>query len=194
MTPTVVTTARDQQLDHPARPYESRDVVVWGTAGFGYRVTDALRTHGGLSVGSWLMPPGADPDRVWEQLRALFPDPRWTPAPVVITIWAGAYHEAPGVGRALTAMQRHIHSNHAAVHLDLSPVPAAPITARTAHAPCALSVPTDRVYLTTTADRALQRAARIHAPDLATAPASGTGPDGVTGRVLATLTQHLPNR
>lgn len=46
----------------------ARDVVVLGSAGVGYLLTDALRDTG-LSVGSWLLPAAASPDRARLQLR-----------------------------------------------------------------------------------------------------------------------------
>lgn len=143
------TTCTPQSVPH-------RDVVVWGTAGCAYTVTDGLRAAG-LSVGSWLMPHHADAGRAQAMAARLHDDVetrRWRHAPVIVSVW-----QDQKTARALAADMRIAHAgNSPAVHIDLSPAAAPQVTAATVRAPLVLDWIVGRAYLDSAGHQALTAA------------------------------------
>lgn len=95
MTTTVSTRARPATFTGVRRPTPARDVVVAGTAGPAYAITDLLR-DADLSVGSSLHPYGGHPGRCRAQVEDALEDPEltasWTAAEVIVTLWQDPLH------------------------------------------------------------------------------------------------------
>lgn len=103
----------------------ARDVVVLGSAGTGYLLTDALR-DAGLSVGSWLLPAAASPNRARLHLRdaldgggqAAATVASWGRAPLLIDLFA----DPIVAGEIEPAVHRRLHEHGPGVlRLHLSP-------------------------------------------------------------------------
>lgn len=187
-TPSTGHPASAPSADPAGAPNRPRDVVVWGSAGPAYRVTDALRAAG-LSVGYWLLPPATEPARITRQLirdleQGAIPD-TWKHAPTVITLWA-THHAAS----AAAVDMRYIHSAPGTVHVDLTPARAPAITATTVRAPLTLSWLSEEVFLPAASADALAAAAPTVTSDAARVLSALTALPSPPGHLLRT-SRHL---
>ena len=107
-----------------ARTIRARDVVVLGTAGPAYQVTDALR-RAGMSVGAVLLPMWADPRQAAEMAAAEAARPEtvaaWRTAPLVVSCFCDSSALAHAVQDAVSPAL-HGPAGLGPVWLRLSPI------------------------------------------------------------------------
>lgn len=110
--------------DARTRTIRARDVVVLGTAGPAYQVTDTLR-RAGMSVGAVLLPMWADPRQAAEMAAAEAARPEtvaaWRTAPLVVSVFCDSSALAHAVQDAVTPAL-HGPAGLGPVWLRLSPI------------------------------------------------------------------------